>query len=144
MRRVALVIRGILAAVFVTAGIAKLGDPAGLAAAMNRFEVISEALLPWLARYLPWFEIVTGAALLLPWLFRGAWWLLATFMVVATAMLAQAYFRGLSIDCGCWGAWWEMPLGWALVRNAVLLALLGLIYRRSRQPPPLSHVPHPN
>lgn len=142
MRRVALGIRVMLAAVFVTAGIAKLGDPAGLAAAMNRFEVIPEVLLPWLARYVPWFEIVTGAALLLPWVFRGAWWLIATFMVVATLMLAQAYVRDLSIDCGCWGTWWEMPLGWALVRNAVLLALLVLIYRPSQRP--TRPAPHPN
>lgn len=131
-----LIIRVVLAAVFATAGIAKLGDPTGLAAAMGRFEVLPGYVLPWLERYLPWFEILAGIALLLPGLFRGAWWLLVGFMAVATAMLAQAYVRGLSIGCGCWGTWWEMPLGTALVRNAVLLTLLGLIYRQSPRPAP--------
>jgi len=127
MKTVLLIIRVVLAAVFMAAGFAKLGDLDGFAAALQRFEVLPGGGLAWVARYLPWFEVAAGAALLTPQLFRGAWWLLVGFVVVATAVLAQAYFRGLDVDCGCWGAWLEMPLPWAIVRNAVLLALLGLV-----------------
>lgn len=127
MKVVGVASRLILAAVFVSAGVVKIADPAGFAEAIGRFELLgSQAALP-VAYYLPWVEVFAGVGLLTPLFFRGAWWLLVVILAVATTALVQAYFRGLAIDCGCWGTWWEMPVEGALLRNTGLFVLLVLV-----------------
>ena len=123
-------VRVLLAALFIAAGVAKLSDLPGFVEVLERFEVFPKATLPWLARFVPWFEIVAGLALLTPWLCWGGWWLLFGFTLLATAALIQAYFRELAVDCGCWGAWWEISVEMALVRNSVLLGLFVISYTR--------------
>ena len=60
----------------------------------------------------------------------GALGILGMLSVFAGA-LGVALLRGLSIDCGCFGAhsWLDMNLWMALFRDLILLALAGVVYR---------------
>jgi hypothetical protein len=54
-------------------------------------------------------------------------------LVVFTFALASAIFRGLSIDCGCFGkAFSDTGTIYPLVRNVLLLALVAFLWLDSQ------------
>src|SRR5438132_12972215 len=131
---VALVLRIVLAGLFVLAGGLKLLDPAAFAVEINRYQ-----LIPWwscalLALLLPWLEICVGIALLTRWFSRGALTWVTALLIVFSLALLSAMLRGLSIDCGCFGRLWQSTgTFWPLVRNVVLLAITVFLWWRPRR-----------
>ena len=116
-----------LAAVFVTAGIAKLLDPRGSREAARAFGV-PDRLAGKVARDIPMAEIAI-AVLLLPTATR--WWAavaaLGLLLVFSTA-IARAIARGEAPDCHCFGQLYSAPAGWrTLARNAVLAAAAAFV-----------------
>jgi putative oxidoreductase len=122
-------VRIALGALFIFAGAAKAYDPGVFAIEIQRYN-----LIPWItaalaAVYLPWLEIMVGALLILRWLEQGTLLLIACLLLVFTLALASATFRGLSIDCGCFGkAFAETGTIYPLVRNILLLALVAFLW----------------
>ena len=128
----------LLGGVFVFAGVGKLRDLAAFAADVVAFRLVPGGVSDVLAVYLPWLEVLAGASLLGPrgraghggprtqgWrvLRRGGLVLLIGMLVVFTAVLFSAAWRGLDLTCGCFGAAWQIegyagPIG----RNVLLLA----------------------
>jgi putative oxidoreductase len=121
-------VRIALGTLFVFAGAAKAYDPGAFAIEIQRYQ-----LVPWVpgaiaALYLPWLEMLVGALLLLKRLERGALLLIACLLVVFTLALVSAMFRGLNIDCGCFGkAFVETGTILPLIRNILLLVLTGFL-----------------
>jgi thiol-disulfide isomerase/thioredoxin len=118
-----LVIRLVLAAVFLVAGAAKLADLAGSRAAVEGFGVPARMAAP-LGVLLPLAELCAAGALLPASSARygaiGAGVLLLAFV----AAIGRSMARGEAPDCHCFGAIHSEPAGArTLVRNAVLLAL---------------------
>lgn len=103
-RWVDLALRFILAAVFAYAGWIKLTDPLQFADAIASYEILPRALIVPLALGLPVFEILTSLLLLLGLQRQSA----ALGMTIVAAIFGIALFsaliRGLTIDCGCFGA----------------------------------------
>ena len=143
--RIALTVflRVVLGGMFLAAGLSKAGQTMPTLAAIYSYQI----LLPdWLAlgiaEALPWAEILLGASVL-----AGVWPRLvlpATAAVLAafTALTAQAWWRELPIDCGCFDFASIHPAlavlgttGGATLRNLVLLVLVGALalLRRQRQ-----------
>ncbi len=138
-----ILIRVVLGGMFLAAGISKAGQTMPTLAAVYSYQIV---LPDWLAlgiaQVLPWVEISLGVAML-----AGAWprvVLPATAAVLATftALTAQAWWRELPIDCGCFDFASIHPAlavlgttGGATLRNLVLLALVGALalLRRQRQ-----------
>ena len=127
--------RLLLAAVFVSAGAAKLlAPPQGFADSVASFRLVPARVVTPLTLALPPFEILVGAALLAGRPRRlGAYGALVLAGVFLAA-LSAALVRGIPVDCGCFGpdAVW-LPLTPArrmwfdLARDLVLLvAALGL------------------
>ncbi len=100
------VVRGaqyVVGAVFVFAGLAKIGDPQAFAAQIHNFRLApiwSENLI---AVWLPWIEVLAGGGLIVGVRRGAASWLTAAMMVLFTVAVAQAWARGLDIECGCFG-----------------------------------------
>lgn len=125
-----LFIRFILAALFVTAGAAKLADPKGAEKAARGFGVsgISARFGPVV---LSATEIVIGGLLVFPatsWIGAiGAAILLVAFVV----MMAYQHAKGNAPDCHCFGQLHSEPVGIkSIVRNVIFLApALLLLYR---------------
>ncbi len=95
--------RWALALVFLAAAVPKILDPAGFAADIRNYDLVHRLLLNALAITLPWLEAVCALALLSGLLRPGAVLLVNLLLAVFLAGLIQAWYRGLDINCGCFG-----------------------------------------
>lgn len=126
-----IVFRVVLGALFMFAGVAKLGDPAAFALEIANYRMLPAAsIAPWLAVTLPGIEVATGAALLVgpkAWA-RAAALVITGLLVVFTAAVTQVVLRGINIQCGCFGGD-AGPITWlTIVRDLVLLAMASALY----------------
>ena len=89
-----------LAAVWLLSGGLKIVDPIGTAVAVDAYDVLGDALVPFVAAVLPMLELALGAVLVLGVGTRFAGAVSMALLVVFLAGLALAWARGLSFDCG--------------------------------------------
>ncbi len=123
-----------MAAIFVYAGIDKIRDPQSFADSIAAFAILPAVFINLLALGLPSFEIASGLMLLGPWTRRVGALALAVLSVVFFTVLASALLRGLTLDCGCFGAgapsrsrmWLELVLDAALFSGALFVYLRSL------------------
>lgn len=123
LRALALLLRLVLGGIFLYSGILKLDAPAQFADSIASFEVLPTFLIIPFALSLPPLEILLGAMLISNWHIREA--ILITFLLYALFLTAliQAFARGLTVDCGCFGSSPSFTINiWlALARNTILL-----------------------
>jgi uncharacterized membrane protein YphA (DoxX/SURF4 family) len=117
-------VRIVLGAIFLVAGVLKLGHAADLAAAISAYQLgLPPPFVATAAVALPPFELLLGI-----YLVAGFWpkvtatvaaVLLAFFFVAVTSAVA----RGLKAPCGCFGPGDSHPATWwTVARDAVMLA----------------------
>ena len=92
-----------LAAVFLVSGVLKAVDPDATYVAVRAYDVLPRAGVALVAGVLPWLEIALGLLLLAGVATRAIAAVGAGLMLVFIAGVTQAWARGLSIDCGCFG-----------------------------------------
>ena len=98
-----LVARLILGGVLFTAGYLKVGTPDKSQMAVRAYEMLPISVANFLGLVLPPIEIVIGALLIVGALTRVMAALGGFTMIVFIIAIAQAWARGLNIDCGCFG-----------------------------------------
>jgi uncharacterized membrane protein YphA (DoxX/SURF4 family) len=98
-----LVARLILGGVLFAAGYLKVGTPDKSQMAVRAYEMLPIPLANFLGLILPPIEIVIGALLIVGALTRVMAALGGFTMFVFIIAIAQAWARGLNIDCGCFG-----------------------------------------
>ncbi|OQY21307.1 MAG: hypothetical protein B6I37_08995 [Desulfobacteraceae bacterium 4572_35.2] len=122
--RLLIVLRLILAAVFLYAGITKALDVNTFSQAIGRYDLMPVTANFIVAAVLPYLEIYTALLLLAGLWLRAAAWISILMCSTFCCALLSAAVRGLSIDCGCFGssagAW--SSVGVALLRAVALLA----------------------
>jgi uncharacterized membrane protein YphA (DoxX/SURF4 family) len=119
-------IRLVLGAVFLAAGVSKAWEPMGFVQAIEGYRMLPGWLALPVAFYLPFLEIVCGILLVAGKFVRESAAILAVLLVVFMGAIVQAWIRGLSIDCGCFGG--GVPgrnYLLLLVRDAALVAMAG-------------------
>jgi uncharacterized membrane protein YphA (DoxX/SURF4 family) len=114
------VLAAVVGAVLLYAGVRKLGDRSSFDAGASSLGVPSSV-----AVFVPWVEVVLGAALILDVIDVvarfGALALLLSFTVVIVSNL----LRGNRPACACFGARATTPISWwTVARNGVLIALI--------------------
>ncbi len=92
-----------LAAVFLVSGALKVIDPAQTRVAVRAYEMLPPGLVGPVATVLPLAELALGTLLVVGAFTRWAALASAVLLVVLMIGLVQAWARGLSIDCGCFG-----------------------------------------
>jgi uncharacterized membrane protein YphA (DoxX/SURF4 family) len=119
---VGLAIRLAAAAIWLVAGIAKLTGLEQFRAQVEAYRLLPHALTGVFAYALPLVEAGLGLYLLVGLLVRPAAIFTSVLMVAFLTAQIQAWARGLSLDCGCFGA-----LGggshvglWTVLRDAAL------------------------
>jgi uncharacterized membrane protein YphA (DoxX/SURF4 family) len=131
-----------LAAVWLVSGLLKAMDPDQTYVAVRAYDVLPAVGVEVVAALLPWVELALGMLLLAGVGTRLVAALSAGLLVVFVAGVAQAWARGLSIDCGCFGgggavepgettyvqelmrdAGFLLMAGWLVARPSTLLAL---------------------
>src|SRR5918997_4385456 len=122
-----LVIRLLLAAFFVVAGVANPADRKGSGKAIIDFGVPAGLASP-LGILLPLAELVCAVALIPS---ATAWWGAVgtlTLLILFVAGIAVNLARGRKPECHCFGQLHSAPAGWkTLARNGVLAALAGIL-----------------
>lgn len=98
-----LLARLILGGVLIAAGALKVGNLQQSAMAVRAYELLPIWIANLFGYALPWIEIGIGLLLVLGALVRINGLLGALTMLAFIIAIAQAWARGLSIDCGCFG-----------------------------------------
>lgn len=120
--------RLILGGLFLYAGWLKAADVTGFARDVAGYQLLPYALNYLVAATLPYVEILAGLLLVLGRNVRGAALLLAVLTLIFVGALASAVWRGLNIDCGCFGSAGATPPWLALLRDGILLMLAHFTY----------------
>jgi putative oxidoreductase len=126
-RVVVLVLRWIVAAVFLAAAVPKVIDPATFATDIDNYRVLPDALIGPIAVGLPLIETIVGLALLTGIYARGAAIVAAGMLVAFAIAMIQAIARGIDLDCGCFGHVVEAQVGWMTVSRNVVLTVAALV-----------------
>lgn len=131
------VVRLGLAAVWLVSGTAKLRDPVQAAVAVDAYRLLPDGMVGVVATVLPLLELALGALLLAGLGTRLVAVVSAVVLTGFVAGLVQAWARGLSIDCGCFGGGGPVPPGeeqypLTLLRDLGFLALAVWLVVRPR------------
>jgi uncharacterized membrane protein YphA (DoxX/SURF4 family) len=120
--------RVIIAIVFIIAGGLKVGDLSESTRAVNAYEVMPIGLGRVIGSMLPLIEIAVGLLLLTGVATRVVAVVATGLFIVFITGIAQAWARGLTIDCGCFGGGGQVAANqtkyaWEIGRDLLLLAL---------------------
>jgi uncharacterized membrane protein YphA (DoxX/SURF4 family) len=100
---VGLVLRLFLGGVLIYAGATKIGHPLTSQRAVQAYELLPDGLANTIGLALPFLEVVLGVLLVLGLFTRPAAIASTVLMVIFVLGISQAWARGLTIDCGCFG-----------------------------------------
>jgi uncharacterized membrane protein YphA (DoxX/SURF4 family) len=125
--------RLLLGAVFVWAGAVKAADVPAFAGQVAAYRLLPYAWNHVVAAGLPFVELLAGGLLLLNLRVRPAVLLLAGLTALFLVVIGSALLRGLTVDCGCFGADAGTTLPQAAGRDLLLLALAVVVYRGWRR-----------
>ncbi|MFQ3225186.1 MAG: putative oxidoreductase [Lentimonas sp.] len=131
-----LILRLVLAGIFVMAALPKIQDPIAFAVSVSAFRVVDSDLSGWVALLLPWLELVLGLGILLPAIRRTSAALIGALLLLFIVLHTSAWVRGLDISCGCFGAETGesgSDYRWLILRNALLLGATILVLRQDRR-----------
>lgn len=98
-----LIIRIILGFVFIYAGAEKISDPEAFAISISNYRLLPIESLNFFAITLPWIELVAGVLILFGISVKENSSIICSMLLVFTIAIVISLFRGLSIDCGCFG-----------------------------------------
>ncbi len=137
-RSVTIVLRMFIGAIFIYAAYTKLRDPWTLfAMSIDAYQLFADWIVTFVARTLPWFELILGIALIGGIALRYTSPAAALLMLAFFVLMSITYARGLHIECGCFGAGEELGPK-TLARDGALLvatiALAVLSIRKTRPP----------
>jgi uncharacterized membrane protein YphA (DoxX/SURF4 family) len=123
--------------VWLVSGWLKAADPDQTYVAVRAYDVLPTAGVDVVAALLPWLELALGVLLLAGIGTRAVAILSAALLLVFVAGVAQAWVRGLSIDCGCFGGGGAVEPGQTtyvqeLLRDAGFLLMAGWLIARPR------------
>jgi uncharacterized membrane protein YphA (DoxX/SURF4 family) len=98
-----LVVRIVLGLIFIYAGAEKISDPEAFAVSISNYRLLPVVTLNFFAITLPWIELVTGLLILFGIAVKENSSIIFLMLLVFTITIVISLFRGLSIDCGCFG-----------------------------------------
>ena len=96
-------------------------------------QVAAYQILPYQWNYvaaatLPWIELLCGILLIVNRKVRPASLVIGVLTLVFMVALTSVIFRGLTIDCGCFGPQIQSTPQQALLRNVLILALAHFVF----------------
>jgi uncharacterized membrane protein YphA (DoxX/SURF4 family) len=122
-----LLIRIILSLLFIFAGIEKISNPAGFSESIGNYKLFPSFLISFSAIILPWIELITGILLLFGISVKENAAIITTLLIIFTSAVIISLFRGLNIDCGCFGTQLGEKVGMLKVGENILLIMCGVL-----------------
>ncbi len=125
-RRLLLLTRLVLGAVFIAASVDKIAHPAEFAKIIHNYRILPDAMVNGAAILLPWIEAVLGVLLVSGRWLPGAAVLANVLLLVFLSSLLFDFARGLNVHCGCFttrAAETPPEMTWTIARDCLFLAL---------------------
>ena len=114
--------RTILGLVFIYSGFVKIIDTSGFSNSIYNYKLMPDLLINYLAIVLPWIELITGLLLILGITIKESALIINSLLIVFITAIVINLFRGLDINCGCFGTGNGTKIGLAkLIENSILL-----------------------
>lgn len=113
--------------IFIFAAVTKIADPAGFSQSIFNYRLIPDFLINFLAIAIPWIELVAGILLVFGISVKENSAILSGLLVIFILAITISLFRGLNIDCGCFGTVEGSKVGLLKILENVGLLILGLI-----------------
>lgn len=89
--------------IFIYAGAEKISDTESFAISISNYRLLPVSTLNFFAITLPWLEIIAGILLLFGIAVKENSAIIFLMLSIFTVAIIISLFRGLSIDCGCFG-----------------------------------------
>ena len=110
-------------AIWLVAGFAKAADFTQFENQVHGYDMLPAQAVQWVGYGLPLLEIVLGAYMVAGLLVRPAAWFSLGLLGVLIAAQVQAWARGLTVDCGCFGPLAHQQIGLGSVLRDLVLAI---------------------
>jgi uncharacterized membrane protein YphA (DoxX/SURF4 family) len=107
--------------IFIFASIDKIASPAYFAGTILSYQILPEIFINLVAIILPWLELISGILLVIGIWHRSAAWIVSILTIVFIIAIGSVIFRGLDIECGCFGSGSSANWG-RIVEDLFLLA----------------------
>jgi uncharacterized membrane protein YphA (DoxX/SURF4 family) len=122
----------LLGTVFVVAALPKIADPPSFAHMIYNYRMLPGGLVNLAGLFLPWFELLSGVALVLGLWRRTATIAIGGLLVLFVLAIGLNLVRANPIDCGCFDvsaagrsvAERFQDMWWVVVRDVLMLALV--------------------
>lgn len=122
-----LIIRVVLGFVFVYAAVTKISDPEGFSQAIYNYKFLPLFLVNIFAIILPWIELSAGVLLIFGISAKENSAIISGMLVVFIIAVLISLFRGLDINCGCFGTVDGSKVGLQKILENIGLLALGFI-----------------
>ena len=117
--------RLVVGGIFIYASLDKVMHPEGFARIVFNYHLVPAPLINLVAILLPWVELGAGLFLILGIWTRASGLILTTFVVIFIVALSINWFRGVSLECGCFTVSSDAKgaIGSLILRDLLLLLL---------------------
>ena len=122
-----LLFRIILGLVFIYSGIIKIINTSGFSDSIYNYKLLPDLLINFLAIILPWIELTTGLLLILGISIKENAFIINTLLVIFMIAIIINLFRGLDINCGCFGTGNGTKIGFTKLIENIVLFLIGIL-----------------
>jgi len=115
--------------IFIYAGALKAMDPGVFVMDVRSFDLLPDPYAAWLAMGLPWLEIFTGFTVITGLFRQGGLLVLNVSLLIFLAAIGISWYRGIDIQCGCFGGSGDAKSNYItlILRDLALLALGGYL-----------------
>jgi len=127
--RLILLLKWLVAALFIFAGISKILNPDNFARDIDNYRLLPYLLVTLMAIILPWLEVLCGIFVIVGRWQKGAAFALLVLAFMFLIAISSAFARGLDITCGCFSMTIEgTKIGYTrLIEDIILFGLIILI-----------------
>ena len=121
-----LLLRLFLGFVFLYAAVEKISDPESFARAVNNYKLLPLFSINVFATVLPWIELIAGLLLIFGIVVKENSFIISALLAVFIIVIIISLFRGLDINCGCFGTVGGTKIGIQKIIENIFLILIGL------------------
>lgn len=122
-----LLLRIILGLIFIYSGTIKIIDTSGFSNSIVNYKLLPDLLINFLAIILPWIELTAGLLLILGISVKENILIITSLLAVFIIAIIINLFRGLDIDCGCFGTANGIKLGFTKLLENCILLFMGIV-----------------
>lgn len=121
-----LIFRLFLGFIFIFAAVTKIADPEAFSQSIYNYKLLPLSLVNIFAILFPWIEIVAGILLIFGVSVKENSAIISGLLLIFIIAITISLFRGLDIDCGCFGTVDGAKVGILKILENIGLLLIGI------------------